>query len=409
MSGSLPLNRNINNLLYTFCATLFISCGAISTENPCDPSSDTFLNTQLLKFLVNDTSSTCGGGAVENSCNVFKNGEAATIVLGQADFTDNSSFGTAPNQFRGVAGAVMDSQGGLWIADAYNSPADSRILHFPSPIQTNADADIILTANPLEARLIAMDLSGGLWVVAGTTGTGNKVVHYAPGMISGDSPDMMLGTGGSASGPNQLNNPYGVAVDPTDGGVWVADYFNNRVMHYQAPITNSMPADKALGVSGLSGAGSGPPSNTTINRPTGVAVDPAGNLWVAEYGNNRVLRFSPPFSTGMQANMVLGQPNFGTSGSGSGRFGLAGPNAVSIDSSGAVWVADTGNGRAVRFSPPFSSLGKGADAVLGKPDFNAGFNSAATAENAGGVVSVAAAPCGLWVMDSNNRRALFFP
>ncbi|PJZ49248.1 hypothetical protein CH362_07875 [Leptospira saintgironsiae] len=407
MSGIYPLSNNIKNLLYIICFSFFANCGAISTENPCDPSSDTFLNTQLLKFLLNDTSSTCGGVA-GNSCSIFENGEAATIVLGQSDFTDNSSFGTAPNQFRGVGGAAMDVQGGLWITDAYGGPADSRIMHFPSPLQTNANADIILTANPLEARLMAMDLTGGIWVVGGTTSTGNKVIHYAPGMSSGDSPDMMLGTGASGSASDQLNNPFGVAVDPNDGGVWVADYWNNRVMHYKQPITNSMQADIAIGVLSLSGAGSGAASNTTISSPTGVAVDRAGNLWVADWGNNRVLQFKPPFATGMQASMVLGQPNFSTLGGGTSRFALQGPNGISIQPNGAVWVADANNGRAVRFSPPFS-LGQGADRVLGKPDFNAGFDGTATAKNIGSVVSVVVAPCGLWVTDSFNRRALFFP
>ncbi|TGL36784.1 hypothetical protein EHQ52_02590 [Leptospira koniambonensis] len=398
--------NNIKNLLYIICFSFFANCGAISTENPCDPSSNAFLNTQLIKFLLNDTSSTCTGVA-GNSCSIFKNGEAATIVIGQSDFTDNSSFGTAPNQFRSVSGATMDRQGGLWITDSYGSPTDARIMHFPSPLQTNESADIILTASPMEARQIAMDLSGGIWVVSGTTSTGNAVLHFATGMSSGDSSDLMLGTGASSRTINTLSNPYGVAVDPGDK-VWVTDYFNNRVVRFSPSFSSSQNADLVIGADDFTTLGGGTVSNTRFTGPTGIAADLAGNIWVSDFTNNRVLRFSPPFTNGMQANMVLGQPNFSASAGGASRFALQGPNGISIEPNGAVWVADSNNGRAVRFSPPFT-IGQGADRILGKPDFNAGFDGTANAKNTGTVVSVAVAPCGLWVTDSFNRRVLFFP
>ncbi|WP_246048664.1 NHL repeat-containing protein [Leptospira sarikeiensis] len=402
------MNRNINNLLYTISVSLLISCSAISTENPCDPSSNTFLNTQLLKFLLNDTSSTCGVKVAGNSCGIFENGEAATIVLGQVDFTDNSSFGTAPNQFRSTFGLQLDFQGGLWVSDSYGSPTDARIMHFPPPLETNASADIILAVTPMVARHIAMDLSGGIWVVSGTTSTGNKILHFAAGMNSSSTFDIMLGTGSSnPRAINTMSNPFGVAVGPDDK-VWVADYFNNRVLRFSPPFTTSMDADLVIGADDFTTAGGGAASSTRINSPTAVAVDKSGNLWVSEFANNRILRFSPPFTNGMQANMVLGQPNFTSSAGGTSQFALMGPNGISIQSNGAVWVADSNNGRAVRFSPPFT-MGKGADRVLGKPNFTAGSNTTPTTTNTGSVVSVAAAPCGLWVTDSSNRRVLFFP
>ncbi|MEI1278544.1 NHL repeat-containing protein [Leptospira venezuelensis] len=300
----------------------------------------------------------------------------------------------------------MDLQGGLWITDSYGGPSDARIMHFPAPLQTYGNANIILTASPMEARQIAMDLSGGIWVVSGTTSTGNAVQHYAPGMSSGDLPDMMLGTGVSSRTINTLSNPYGVAVDPGDK-VWVTDYFNDRVLRFSPSFSSSQNADLVIGADDFTSAGGGA-SDTRFTRPTGIAADSAGNLWVSDFTNNRVLRFSPPFTNGMQANMVLGQPNFSASAGGTSRFALQGPNGVSIEPNGAVWVADSNNGRAVRFSPPFS-VGQGADRVLGKPDFNAGFDGSATSKNTGTVISVAVAPCGLWVTDSFNRRALFFP
>ncbi|EMK02045.1 MULTISPECIES: NHL repeat protein [unclassified Leptospira] len=100
----------------------FIQCGAIPTENPCDPSIDTYFKNQIIKYFLNDTSSTCS--LAGNECNVPKKGEAAKIVFGQADFVSNTS-GTGDNQF-GPSGIVLDRQGGVWVADSTNN----RVLFF---------------------------------------------------------------------------------------------------------------------------------------------------------------------------------------------------------------------------------------------------------------------------------------
>src|ERR1035437_8082881 len=82
----------------------------------------------------------------------------------------------------------------------------------------------------------------------------------------------------------------------------------------------------------------------TLAAPQGVAVDPAGNLYVADAGANRVLIFpntqNAPVA-GMAAAFVIGQASFGTSGSGNFKT----PTDVGVDSSGSIYVADNGNNR----------------------------------------------------------------
>ncbi len=95
----------------------------------------------------------------------------------------------------------------------------------------------------------------------------------------------------------------------------------------------------------------------------GVATDAQGNIWVADSNNNRVLRFPP---RGQSADLVLGQQGFTT------RYdaALAQPLAVRVDDQGHVWVADSGHNRVLRYSAPFS-IGMQPDMILGEPgDFN---------------------------------------
>jgi hypothetical protein len=72
--------------------------------------------------------------------------------------------------------------------------------------------------------------------------------------------------------------------------------------------------------------------------PTGVAVDSSGNLWVADYNNNRVLEyFGPRFGTGEAASVVIGQGGFATRTAATSQTGLNGPVAIAFDSAVTGW------------------------------------------------------------------------
>ncbi|MDE2816436.1 MAG: NHL repeat-containing protein [Chloroflexota bacterium] len=104
---------------------------------------------------------------------------------------------------------------------------------------------------------------------------------------------------------------------------------------------------------------------------SGVEIDPSGNLWVADAANHRVLRFPLNAATGViakQADLVLGQPSFQSSTKGFGLSQLDSPAAVRVASNGWLYVADKGNDRILVFHPPFTS-GMSAASVFGS-DFN---------------------------------------
>jgi DNA-binding beta-propeller fold protein YncE len=97
----------------------------------------------------------------------------------------------------------------------------------------------------------------------------------------------------------------------------------------------------SAGSSSVSGAASPVGADAQLRRPEGIALDRDGNLWVADYGRDRVVKLTP------DGHLLL---SWGTRGSNQGEF--LGPKGVAIDpTSGRLYVADTGNARIQRIAP----------------------------------------------------------
>ncbi len=216
-------------------------------------------------------------------------------------------------------------------------------------------------------------------------------------------PDFTTLTAGQPSSPTTIGNPTAVAFD-SKGNLWVVDTSNNRVLEYAPPFSTGEAAMLVIGQTSLTGTSDSSPSGGLFG-PTGLAFDAGGNLWVVDTGNNRVLEFRAPFSNGELASLVIGQPTFGgyigqtTSG------GLQAPSYLAFDPRGNLWVSDQGNNRVLEFATPFST-GEKALVVIGQADFT----SSAPASGANGLfepVGLAFDSMGnLWVVDSGNYRVL---
>ncbi|MBI5624054.1 MAG: hypothetical protein HY924_09765 [Elusimicrobia bacterium] len=213
---------------------------------------------------------------------------------------------------------------------------------------------------------------------------------------------------GGAAAANTLSYPNGVAVDAA-GAVWVADSGNNRVLRYAAPAGNGPSANLVLGQAAFNANGFNT-SAATMDYPTAVAVDAAGNVWVADAGNNRVLKFNTPPTNGASAGLVLGQAGFVTRTAAASLAGMDFPMALALGAGNTVWVADFGNSRVLRYDAPALN---GADAarVLGQADFTsnvANRGGAVAANTLSYPLSVAVDGTDVWVADAGNSRLLRF-
>jgi hypothetical protein len=293
-------------------------------------------------------------------------GPAADHVYGQPDFTSNATH-------NGVAGlnyphgVAVDPKGGLYISDTFNN----RILHY-SLLSTNADRvygqpDFVTTRSNswgLNARSLSQpqglaDDSTGLYVADSAN---NRVLHYPMGSMIADrvygqgtpgNSQANFTSNGRGNGATGLDNPRDVAVDST--GLYVADSGNHRVVHF---ILGDAVADRVYGqpdfaaTSVWANQGLASPTAATLNKPTQVALDSTGGLYVADRNNNRVVYY-PPYSqtgaNGPEAVRVFGQMGFATSSSSTTASSFHGPGGVAVDTSGNVFVLDIFNQRVLKF------------------------------------------------------------
>jgi len=204
------------------------------------------------------------------------------------------------------------------------------------------------------------------------------------------APNQLEGVGPNVVEGREMNGPAGVAVDNSVSPpiLYVADAGNNRVLGYQyaTQLTAGSVADLVLGqIDRFSNLAQGPGTSRSVglNTPSGIAVDSSGNVYVADNGNNRVLRFpkptTQPAGSAQFPDMAIGQTSFNTHTANAGGVGPATLSlstsaraGLAFDSSGNLWVADTLNNRVLRFPAAVLKTGASgpkADLVVGQPDF----------------------------------------
>jgi NHL repeat len=312
------------------------------------------------------------------------------------------------------SGIAVDKYGNLFVADQLNS----RVLEFSNPFAALAGS--------------AQSSAFTATTVFGQNGSFSTV-----GCNLAGSPN--------PTPPNQgtLCLPAGVAFDPA-GNLYVADAGNSRALEFtpdssgsfgSTPTPNTVFGQNGLyttsicanGAGGNPAPGAGNLCGDVFAAVMGVATDSAGDLYIADSWNNRVLELTPispgAFGSNPVASLVFGQggggTNFTSNQCAAGQTGLCGPTAVATDPFGNVFIVDA-NARVLEYDeaglPPASVT---ANRVLGQTSFSAGgcnfsnpgLSASATSlcfyNGAGGGLGVDALGH-LYLADSGNNRILEF-
>jgi trimeric autotransporter adhesin len=316
-------NRFIGNGGFATAASLYYSSGV---------SVDSSGNLYIADTGNNRIRKVTGGGiisTVAGNGNSGYSGDGGTAALAQLD---------------DPSGVAVDSSGNLYIADTGNN----RIRKVTaggiiSTVAGNGNSGYSGDGGPAAlAQLdhpysVAVDSSGNLYIADTYNSCIRKVT--AGGIIStvaGNGKFGFSGNGGSAT-LAQLSVPFGVAVD-SSGNLYIADTYNSCIRKVTAGGTISTVAGNRN--SGYSGDGS-TATLAQLSVPTGVAVDSSRNLYIADTGNNRIRKVT----AGGIISTVAGNGNSGYSGDG-GTATLAKldyPYSVAVDSSGNLHIADTFN------------------------------------------------------------------
>src|SRR5438445_557628 len=158
--------------------------------------------------------------------------------------------------------------------------------------------------------------------------------------VAGNGFSGFAGDGGAATSAS-LNFPEGAALD-TRGNLYIADYDNHRIRKVAA-ATGIITTVAGNGSPGFAGDG-GAATSASLFRPTGVALDASGNLYVADQDNYRVRKVAA--ATGIITTVAgNGSPTFAGDGGAATSASLNSPTGVALDASGNLYIADTGNHR----------------------------------------------------------------
>lgn len=307
-----------------------------------------------------------------------------STVAGNGGYEFSGDGGPATSAtFNGPQGVAVDSAGTLYIADTDNhrvrkvsggtittaagngaegfsgdgGPGTSAMLNYPAGLAVDSANNLYIgdTLNAAVRKLsggtittvvgngnigdpggVAVDAAGDIYIADYFNNRVRKASGGNVATVAGNGTAGFSGDGGPATSA-ALNFPSGVAVDSA-GNLYIADANNNRIRKVSSGTITTVAGN---GANGFSGDG-GPAASASLNSPLGIAVDSVGDLYIADKYNNRIRKVSGGIIT-----TVAGTGDGGFAGDGGPATSalLSSPDAVAVDSAGNLYIADTANNR----------------------------------------------------------------
>lgn len=269
-------------------------------------------------------------------------GDISTVA---ANNPKPDTWNTVAARVMNTNGVAIDSTGNIYIADAAN--------HFVRRVATNGEMTIFAgkglpgyTGDGLatSAKLyspndVAIDGAGNVYIADSQNHRVRKVgANGQITTVAGTGMAGYSGDGGAAIAA-RLNYPVDLAIDSA-GNIFIADMGNNRIRKIDAAGIITTVAGSDAGARSGEGAGA---TSARLDYPMGVAADSSGNIYIADKFNNRVLKVDTKGAmttiAGNGATAFAGDGGPATSAS------LFNPTGVEVDSAGNIFIADTFNNR----------------------------------------------------------------
>jgi hypothetical protein len=282
-----------------------------------------------------------------------------TTVAGIPGSSGSADGAGGTAQFWDPVAVAVDAAGNVYVADRHNNT-----IREVMPVGTNW---MVRTLAGLPGYSGSMDGAGSIarfWYPSGVAVGGGSNLYVADSLNNTIRQLTLVGTNwiigtlaGLASYPGSVDGigsnarfdyPTGLAVD-TAGNVYVADTGNNTIRE----ITPAGVVTTIAGLAGNSGSADAVGAAARFASPEGVVLDSAGNLYVADTGNNTIRELTPE---GVVTTLA-GSP--GVIGSADGPGSIArfnSPHGLAVDSASTLYIADTGNDTIRKGTPPVPTL-----------------------------------------------------
>jgi sugar lactone lactonase YvrE len=277
-----------------------------------------------------------------------------TTLAGTGTAGSGGDGGSAANaQLRNPSDVLIDTSGNLFIADSINyrirkvNPAGViSTIAGSGTLGFSGDNGSATTAQFNRPMGLAVDAAKDVYIADLTN---QRIRKIAPDgtitTIAGNGTAGLSGDGGPATSA-QLNNPSGIAIDSA-GNLFIADT-NNHCIRKVTPAGVISTVVGSGGVAGFSGDGV-QALYAQLNSPAGIAVDMAGNLFIADTNNNRIRMVNAAGTITTIAG--TGSGGFRGDGGPAASAWLSQPRHLTIDSAGNVFIADTANHRIRQLIP----------------------------------------------------------